>query len=88
MFLSLEELKPRRNSTPRDEQAEDQFESFNSGVKVGEPVIEMEVSPDTSVGEIEKKLARVCIWFGLKALFLAFPLPRIVFFISNAITNS
>jgi hypothetical protein len=52
-FVILEELKPRRkSSTPRDELADTQFESFDSGAKekTVQPVTEMEVSPDISLG--------------------------------------
>jgi hypothetical protein len=51
--LISEELKPRRkSSTPRDELAATQFESFQSEVKdkTVQPVTEMEVSPDISLG--------------------------------------
>jgi hypothetical protein len=52
-LVFAEELKPRRkSSTPKDEQVADaQFESFDSALKAAEPVIEMELSPDTSLGE-------------------------------------
>jgi hypothetical protein len=64
-LVFAEELKPRRkSSTPKDEQVADaQFESFDSALKAAEPVIEMELSPDTSLGEttsgIYKKKAGV-----------------------------
>ena len=60
-FAIPEELKPRRkSSTPRDElAAEAQFESFSSELKaVVQPVTQMEVSPDISLG---KSVGAECI---------------------------